>query len=98
MKKIFFLLIAFISFLLLGKGLGMRANAQSFEKGNKILNFQLGFTAMPGTIKHNNDTTASLKTGAVGITLSPGMEWAVGKRISLGASLLYAHYLDSSKT
>lgn len=89
MKKIFFTLLSFCSIIFL--------NAQSFEKGNRIVNFQLGFVGYSGTSKHNKDTAASVKAGATGITLSPGMEWAVGKRISLGASLLYSHYFDTAK-
>ncbi len=92
MKKLFFLSILFIT---LSEVEGL---SQSFEKGNRILDFQVGFVVATGTIQHNGDTAKSQKTGAAGVTFAPQMNWAVGKRISIGTSLLYSHYLDSAKS
>ncbi|MBI4930806.1 MAG: hypothetical protein HY841_08600 [Bacteroidetes bacterium] len=88
MKKIILLLLVFFSANFL--------NAQSFEKGNRIFDVNLGLGIYNITLKDNQKPSDTGATGkAACIALAPAMEWAVGKRISIGTSLLYSHYLSS---
>jgi len=91
MKKITPILVVFFAVNFL--------NAQSFEKGDRIFDGNLGLAVYNLTIKDNQSKTDSVKTGKAACTvLAPAMEWAVGKRISIGASLLYSHYLTGKDT
>ncbi|MFI5163711.1 MAG: hypothetical protein ACHQHP_00515 [Bacteroidia bacterium] len=88
MKKLIFLLAAF--------SLPAFLNAQSFEKGDRIFDIDLGFAVYSTNVKDNQDPSAPIKSGkAAGTILAPAMEWATGKRISIGISLLYSRYLSS---
>jgi hypothetical protein len=87
MRKIIFLFIVFSSAAFL--------NAQSFDKGDRIFDANLGLAVYNVTVKDNQSKTDSTKKGKAACTvLAPAMEWAVGKRISIGASLLYSSYLS----
>jgi hypothetical protein len=70
-------------------------HAQSFEKGDRIFDANLGLAVYNITVKDNQSKTDSIKKGKAACTvLAPAMEWAVGKRISIGTSLLYSKYLS----
>ncbi|MBI3501331.1 MAG: hypothetical protein HY063_06005 [Bacteroidetes bacterium] len=87
MKKIFFTLtaISLISFL----------NAQSFEKGNRNVDVNLGLGIFNTSVKDNQSTADTASKGKAGaVVLAPSMEWAVGKRISIGGALVYSSYLS----
>ena len=72
--------------------------SQSFDKGSRNFDLNLDFAAYKGKVTHNVANAQPSNSGAASAILSPQMEWATGKRISLGASLTYSYYLDSSKS
>ncbi len=70
-------------------------HAQSFEKGDRIFDVNLGLTVSNLTVKDNQKTGDTASKGKAACTvLAPAMEWAVGKRISIGTSLVYSSYLS----
>ena len=94
MRKIIFACVSILSIGFL--------NAQSFDKGSRNLDINLGFGIYNTSIKENSttlnpnpaDTTVTGKTACT--ILAPAMEWGVGKRSSIGTSLVYSHYLTST--
>jgi hypothetical protein len=69
---------------------------QSFEKGNIYFDMKIDFAGYKGMIT-DNQTLHSFNAGAASIMLSPQFDWASGKKISIGTSVCYSHYLDSSR-
>ena len=94
MKKIIFILLLFPLAI-------SHSFSQSFEKGNKIFDVDFGLGIYNTTVKQNpgktypnpKDTTTKSKVAST--LIAPSMEWAVGNRISIGASLAYSHYLSN---
>ena len=76
--------------------LSLASFAQSFDKGNRNFDVKLDFAAYSGTVQDNQMPDSIVSSGAASIILTPQMEWGTGKRISIGTSLAYSHYLDSS--
>lgn len=70
---------------------------ESFDANSRNFDIKLDMAGYSGTIK-NNQTDSVRNASAVAIVLAPQMSWATGKKISLGASLAYSHYLDSSSS
>lgn len=70
--------------------------AQSFDKGNRNFDMKLDFAGYKGTVTDNQTHIVS-NSGAAGIVYTPQMTWGTGKKISIGTSLAYSHYLDSSQ-
>src|ERR1051326_3615536 len=86
MKKIFLTLVSVLIINIL--------SAQSFDKGNRNLDINLGLSIFNSSLKDNNSSDPA-STGKASCTLiAPAMEWGVGKRISLGGSLVYSSYLS----
>lgn len=82
-----------LAFLL---SIGTFLKAQSFEKGNRIVDINLGLSVYNVTLKDNQQPAGKTATGKAACTvLAPGMEWAVGKSISIGTSLLYSGYFSA---
>jgi len=71
--------------------------AQSFDKGNRNFDMKLDFAGYGGTIT-DNKTLRSVNSKAASIILTPQMTWGTGKKISIGTSLSYSNYLDSSQS
>src|ERR1051326_7861283 len=79
MKKIFLTLVSVLIINIL--------SAQSFDKGNRNLDINLGLSIFNSSLKDNNSSDPA-STGKASCTLiAPAMEWGVGKRISLGGSM-----------
>ena len=71
--------------------------AQLFDKGSRNFDIKLDLAAYKGTIK-DNQTKDTSSSGAASVVFTPQMTWGVSKKISIGTSLAYSHYLDSSKS
>jgi hypothetical protein len=71
--------------------------AQSFQKGNRNLDLGFGLAGCNGTVT-DNQSQHVYKSGAKSFVISPQISWGVWKVISLGASLSYGRYLDSTQS
>ncbi len=78
--------------------------AQSFNKGDKNFDIKLDYGMYSGTMTQNDSSqqpAPSSKFNTACLVISPQMEWAVGKRMSLGGSFAigsYAQFPDSLVT
>ena len=80
------------------------SSAQSFSKGDKNIDIKLDYGNYSGIMTQNDSskkTPPSQKFDVSAIVISPQIEWATGKRISLGGGLAissYSHFPDSIVT
>ena len=84
-KILLFILLPAVTFL----------HAQSFEKGDRFFDANLGLAVYNITLQDNQQLANKATQGKAACTvLAPAMEWTVGKSISIGASLLYSAYFS----
>lgn len=70
---------------------------ESFHKDSRNFDIKLDLAVFNGTVS-DNYFPSEQSIGAASVIIAPQMSWAVGRSISLGGSLAFSHYLDSSST
>lgn len=89
MKK---LILPFLIVIFSGTAFGQQ---ESFHEDSRNFDIRLDFGNYNGSLK-DNQTDSVHATAAAAVILTPQMAWAVARSISLGGSLAYGRYLDTS--
>ena len=74
---------------------GVAFSQESFNEDSRNFDVKLDFAGYNGTLK-DNSTDSVNSTAAAAVVITPQMAWAVSRAISLGSSMAFSHYLDTS--